>query len=133
MFGPGRAYVARGSGARRTTSSSASVHAVARITADSAKMMAAETAAAWWPYSYRVPRGLRPHKQESMRVCTALAVVPRTAFTVVPPPTRSPLPACSAVAGRTDNFGACRRQSDGRADAHSCGSRQTHDTPRDGR
>ena len=33
MFGPGRAYAARGAGGRRTISSSASVHAVARITA----------------------------------------------------------------------------------------------------
>jgi hypothetical protein len=37
MFGPGRAYEARGAGARRIISSSASVHAVAMITADSAK------------------------------------------------------------------------------------------------
>eukprot|EP00966_Prymnesium_polylepis_P193468 4484445-Prymnesium_polylepis.1 len=49
MFGPGRAYAARGAGARTTISSSASVHAVARTTADSAKTMAAETAVAWWP------------------------------------------------------------------------------------
>eukprot|EP00966_Prymnesium_polylepis_P011327 260996-Prymnesium_polylepis.1 len=40
MFGPGRAYEARGTGACRTISSSASVHAVARITAGSAKKTA---------------------------------------------------------------------------------------------
>eukprot|EP00966_Prymnesium_polylepis_P219416 5076336-Prymnesium_polylepis.2 len=56
MFGPGRAYEARGAGVCSTISSSASVHmrwCGSRFTADSAKTTAAETAAAWWPYNDR--------------------------------------------------------------------------------